>query len=449
MDFVEVLIVVLLFVLVCLLGAVALRGRGRRPGGGDVEPVGAKPASADVLPARGSLDAPVPRGPTEELSYRVSDPHAPGRELLVEFVPSDVAQLAEAKGASRVSDTHAGANAFDALINSVPKAAALIESGMTMRVVGPPEALAGLQSGAFKLVTSGGKSLGQVRGVASGHFGSHLEVAKQGVTPAIGALGVFQVMSVVTGQYYLHRIDTKLGQIRKGIDRLVRGQQSALLGKVKAAADLNEQVRRNLMDGIPPNEGDRHDLNQAEQLVLTAYGEAQDRVSDLLADVNAFDVEQVRKGDFREMWARAQTEGLTDASILIFAAFVRHQNNLLALAVEPQGDARRAENIHERIEEARETMLRDLKSIHSIYDKLGSQRKDDFERFVFGADKLAEEATEFRRHAKPIREIVERPESQALPPPPPLEVPFMAEVSRGADGQRQVVGAVLRHAEAR
>jgi hypothetical protein len=119
------------------------------------------------------------------------------------------------------------------------------------------------------------------------------------------------------------------------------------------------------------------------------------------------------------------------------------------LAVEPQGDARRAENIHERIEEERNSMLGDLKSVHSIYVKLGSQRKDDFERFVFGKERLAEEATAFRRHAKPIREIVERPEARALPPPPPLEVPFMAEVSSGADGQRQVLGAVSRHAEAR
>ena len=55
-----------------------------------------------------------------------------------------------------------------------------------------------------------------------------------------------------------------------GIDSLVRGQQSELLGKVKAAARLNEQVRRNLFDGIPPNDCDRDNLNHAEQLMLAA-----------------------------------------------------------------------------------------------------------------------------------------------------------------------------------
>ncbi len=425
-----------------------LRRRDRQAGRGGVElPVEQEPGSSKALLGRSALDDPVSREPAEALSYRVSDPHAPGRELLVEFVPSDVAQLADAKGVSRVSETHAGANAFDALINSLPKAAALIESGMTMRVVGPPDALAGLQSGAFELITSGGRNLGQVRDVASGNFGSHLEIGK-GVTPAIGALAVFQVMSVVTVQYYLHRIDHKLNEIQQGIDSLVRGQQSELLGKVKAAARLNEQVRRNLLDGIPPNEGDRHDLNHAEQLVLAAYGEAQSRVSGLLADVNALDIKRCKKRDFRQMWARAETEGLTDTNILIFAAFTRHQNNLLALAVEPQGDARRAENIYERTEEDRTSMLDDLESIRSIYEKLGSQwKKEDFDRFHWEVEKFAEEATAFRRRVKPIREIVETPESRVLPPSPPLEVPFMAEISSGADGERQVVGAVLRHVQ--
>lgn len=443
MDFVEILIAAFLLVLVSVLAGVLVRRSRDSAEDEATEPVDSHTGVADSRWASKTLEAPAGPG-GEHMSYRVSDLYSPGRELLVEFVPSDVAQLAAAMGASRMTETHAGMNAFDALVNSVPKAAALIESGMTMRVVGPPEALAGLGSGAFKLVTTGGQSLGQVRDVASGHFGSHLDVAT-GVTPAVGALAVFQVMSVVTGQYYLHRIDSKLSQIRKGIDGLVRGQQSELVGKVTAAARLNEQVRRNLLDGIPPNEGDRDDLNHAEQLILAAYGEAQSRVSDLVAEVNELDVETAKKGDFREMWATAQTEGLTDAKILVFAAFVRHQNNLLSLAVEPQGDARRAENIHERLEEDRASMLVDIKKLCAIYEKLGSKRKDDFDaRFTFGAEKLAEDAIAFRRHVKPIREILERPETRALPPAPPLEVPFIAEVSKGPDGQRQVFGAVLR-----
>jgi hypothetical protein len=438
-ELLGILIAVLLAVLVCLLASVVLRMRR----GGDRQPTGMDPASSGAPSASGSLEPPVPAGPVEELSFWVSDPHAPARELFIEFVPPDVAQLTAAKGISRLSETHAGANAFDALINSLPKAAALIESGMVMRVVGPPDAVAGLESGALELVTSGGRRLGQVRDVAGGNFGSHLEVANRHVTPAGGALGVFLVMSVVTGQYYLHRIDQKLSQVQQGIDRLVRGQQSELLGKITAAARLNEQVRRNLLDGIVPNEGDRDDLNHAEQLILAAYGEAQCRVTDLHDAVNFLDLESAKKGDLRQIWARGETEGLTDASILIFAAFTRHQNNLLALTVEPQGDLRRAQNIQERIEEERNSMLGDLKNICSIYEQLGKQRRDDFERFAFGADKLGREAKAFRRRTAPILEFVESPEAQVLPPPPPFELPFMAEVSRGADGRPQVVGALL------
>ena len=447
MEVVGILIVALLVGLAFVLTAVALRRRGRRARVGNVEQVDLESVPSETPSAGGSIEGRGLDGPIEGLSYRVSDPSAPWRELLVEFVPSGIAELAETKGVSRIDETHTGANAFDSLISSVPKAAALIESGMTMRVIGPPEALAGLKSGALELVTSGGKSLGQVRDVASGQFGSHLAVAAQGVTPAMGALAVFQAMSVVTGQYYMHRIDEALSQVQQGIDGLVRGQQSELLGKVQAAARLNERVRRNLLDGIIPNEGDRDDLNHAEQMGLAAYGEAQGRVSDLFAAVDRFDIESAKRGDLRKMWSRGETEGITDANILIFAAFTRHQNNLLALAVESEGDSRRAENIYERIEEERDSMIADLERIRWIFEKLGSLERNDFERFRFGADKLAGEANAFRNRVEPIREVVDRPGAQALPPPPPLDVPFLAEVSGGADGERRVVGAVLRRKE--
>jgi hypothetical protein len=441
----EITIIVLLVLAAGLLAAILIRLRqsaqGQSPALG---------ASAEVLPAEqrpASSDAEAAGAQSNELSFRVADPAAPGRELLVEFVPSDLADLVNSKGVDRVDGSHAGANAFDALISSVPKGAALLESGMAMRVVGPPEALAGLQSGSLTLVTSAGKNLGQVRDVASGNFGSHLEVAKGGVTPALGALAVFQVMSVITGQYYLHRIDSKLTKIQKGIDTLIQGQQSELLGKVGAAARLNEHVRKDLLDGIPPSEGHHHDLNHAEQLVLASYGEAQSRVSDLLAEFQDFDPDDIwwDKSQWYEGWERVQGHGLVDVNILIYAAFVRHQNSLLSLAIEPQGDLRRAENIHERIVEDRDQMLADLKAVRPLFEILGGKTKGDFKKvFWTGSDKLGKGASEFRRRTKPTREMISDPTTRALPSPPPIEVPFFAEVVQRADGRREVVGAVLK-----
>lgn len=426
-----------------LLGVVALLlalllWRGSRRDDGDATPLDTGGSGrTELSPA--SYEGTEPVTTDEPPSYRVVDPTAPDRELLVEFVPSSLAELSEESEATSLSDTIAGRNAVDALVDSLPKAAALIESGMTMRVVGPPQALEGLGSGVYTLVSSGGRDLGQVREVATGQFGSRLEVAG-GVTPAMGALAVFQVMSVVTGQYYLHRIDSKLGSIQATVDRLVRGQQSELQGQIEGAAELNERVRERLLDGIPP---DQQDLNNAEHSVLASYGEAKGRLADLLSELRGVDVGETSKSELRAWWERLSTEGVRDAQLLIFAAFVRHQNNLLSLAAEPQGDVRTAENIRRRTERDRERMIDDLRSLRPIYKRLQLSKSALDQKFVFGVDSLAKEAYAFRRKMNEIREVVENPGERVLPEPPPIELPFLAEISAGSDGQRRTVAAVL------
>jgi hypothetical protein len=64
-----------------------------------------------------------------------------------------------------------------------------------------------------------------------------LRFAKAGVTPAVGTMVVFQVMSVVTGQYYLHRIDAKLEKIQSGVKALIRNHTDDVYGQIEAAAN--------------------------------------------------------------------------------------------------------------------------------------------------------------------------------------------------------------------
>jgi hypothetical protein len=378
-------------------------------------------------------------------SFRVRDPDFPQRELLVEFVPADMAQLAAGAGAGEVGDgDHALRNAFDGVINSIPKAAVLLEAGNTMRVVGPPHALAGLADGSYELVTSAGKSLGMVRDVGSGQFAAHLRFAKAGITPAAGAMAVFQVMSVMTGQYYLHRIDAKLETIEGGVKALIRNHTADLYGQIEAAARLNEQVRANLLDGIAPNRSDFSDLDHAEQLVLPAYGSLRKTLADFLARVQALNPPDCGKGTLRELWdAAADGEIREEAALLAYAAFVRHQNNLLALGIEPQGDPRRAENIEDRIEAERRQMIDDFKAVKKIYDMLAVSDTKLQEAFRFSG-KMVEERTEFRRQTTPLRRIAGRLEERLLPPAPEPDLPFLAEIHRRKDGELEVAAAVLR-----
>jgi hypothetical protein len=378
-------------------------------------------------------------------TYRVRDPQAPDRELLVEFVPASLAQLTDVADEGTSDGGHAAHNAFDAVVDSIPAAGALLAAGKTMRVVGPPEALAGLANHTYELVTSGGKTLGLARDVSSGQLAAHLRFAKAGVTPAVGALGVFKVMSVVTGQYYLHRIDTKLSTIQAGVDRIVRGQHSEAFGKIAAAARLNERVRKNLLTGIPPNVDDRPTLDRAEQLVLPAYDEVKHNLSPFLAKFETVPP-SATKDYLRSMWQEASGDVLTNANLLVYAALIRHQSNLLTLAIDPQGDPRRARNIKERADQERQEMVDDIETLWPVYARLTYSKERLENRFTFGVPRLEREAKQFADLWKPLRSLVDQPGETALPRVPEIDLPFVAEISVGSDGGLRTAGAVLRAA---
>lgn len=450
----EIAIIVLLVAVVALLATLLVKSRKTQ--GISVA------AAADGGPAHAAGE--VSAGDPDKLIYRVADPNAIGQELLVEFIPGNLAQLTESAGVHPIEGTRTARNAIDAIVNSIPggAAAALLESGMIMRVVGSDQAIAGYQRGILNLVTSQGGVLGVLKDSNTGQFAAHLRFEELDVTPVVGALTIFQVMSVVTGQYYLHRIDRELQQIQRGIGRLIQGQQSELVGKIEAAGRLNEQVRRGLIDGVPPNQGDLDDLNHAEQLVLSAYGEARLNVSQMLAWVEEVlssfpsesspgsdagaEVAAPSKAALRELWSFVMQDGVHDAQALVYAAFVRHQNNLLSLAIEPQGDERRARILRERVEKEREEMLGDVQQLLML-EKISFTRQQLDQIFLFSVSKLTDQSDSYKDAIGPLLEIARRPDGGALPAPPPIDVPFLAEVSQGPDGHRSVAGAVLRPAE--
>jgi len=243
---VEAVVAVLLAVITVLLVAL-LRGRRRgRPAEiADWTPSSERPSGSELVVANRKAPPALLGRETEAVdTYRVRDPEAPDRELLVEFVPASLAQLTDVAAEDSPDGPYTARNALDGIVSSLPAAGALLSAGRTMRVVGPPEALAGLAKGTLGIVTSGGKNLGLARDVGSGQFAAHLRFANAGVTPVAGALAVFKMMSVVTGQYYLHRIDGKLSSIEAGVDRIVRGQHSVAFGKIEAAAHLESLLPR-------------------------------------------------------------------------------------------------------------------------------------------------------------------------------------------------------------
>lgn len=201
----------------------------------------------------------------------VKDPVSPDRELLVQFL--ERSEAVTAPGTDTPDKATAGlTTAVNQLIASLPAAAVALESGRALRIVGPPSVLEGLASGTLELVTKDGNVIGTVKDVATGQFAGQAQFAAQGVTVATGALAAFQVMSIVTGQYYLHRIDSKLQTIDRKLDDLLLGQQAEAIGRLMVAARVVRELREQLLAGVHPTDRDAARIDDAWAAASSAYG---------------------------------------------------------------------------------------------------------------------------------------------------------------------------------
>jgi len=375
---------------------------------------------------------------------RVRDPSVPGRELLVEFVPPTLSELAGRADFSRdAGGRHDARNAFDGLVGSVPKAAALLEAGQTMRVVGPPEAIAGLADETLELVTSNGKILGMTRDVSSGQLANHLRFAQVQISPAMAAMAAFQVMSVITGQYYLHRIDSKLATIQTGIDGIEKTLSAQTRGQLESAASFNNDVRETLVDGRMPSEDQRHGLRVARDNAQQAYVRAQAGVVDFVDTMRSFKLEDTSRAELKDHLTAAERMLDRDGPMLLFAAYVLHENRLLRLAVE--SDPTDAEALRSRTVSQRENMAKDLRALDKAIRKIALLRESELdERYVWFRSNDGEWARikPMKRSYKKLKPFLERG-SNLMPEPPPPSPPFIAEIRRAPSGELEMASAVL------
>ncbi|WP_300670193.1 hypothetical protein [Desulfoluna sp.] len=129
---------------------------------------------------------------------------------------------------------------LNGLLGTAPSLYTAANSGKYLKIIGPPEALAGTLGNMLDkegnilggLVNESGKLAGQTR------FASASESLK---APAVAA-ATFQVLSVVTSQYYLQEISSSLESIESKIDDLVVKLESRQIGEIKGAIETIDEI---------------------------------------------------------------------------------------------------------------------------------------------------------------------------------------------------------------
>jgi hypothetical protein len=122
-----------------------------------------------------------------------------------------------------------------------------------------PNALASKSlSGAYKVIMPAGatgpliqRTSGPLKGLydtttksAGGGFGPHAGL--QSLNPAAIALGVFTVLSFVTGQYFLAEINKKLSEIKNEIIKLEKMFENKIIAEIKSSIYFIQDVMNNL-----------------------------------------------------------------------------------------------------------------------------------------------------------------------------------------------------------
>lgn len=129
---------------------------------------------------------------------------------------------------------------LNGIANAAPSIYTAANSGKYLKIIGPPEALAGtFQHMTDKqgnilggLVDKSGTIRGQTR----------FEASSASLNATAAAAATFQILSVVTAQYYLHEISTSLKNIEKKLDVLILKMESKQLGEIKGAIETINEI---------------------------------------------------------------------------------------------------------------------------------------------------------------------------------------------------------------
>ncbi|MFH7242757.1 MAG: hypothetical protein ACHWZW_07885 [Spirulina sp.] len=261
-----------------------------------------------------------------------------------------------------------------AVVDQLGATSAVVASGMNagqlFRVIGPPDAVAGLANGTHKLVQSGG-SLGTVRDLATGRFSHQLRFAQTSVMPILAPIVAYQVLHAIVGTQQINQINQRLAHMEQILEELNVRQEAAILGEIYYAVNVLDDIESERMHtGIfTPDASNR--LALVEKNILAILERNRLLVERFRDKTKNARLQRGRQGarSAAELLKSSGKQAVHDMQCLIglIAADLKLEQMLLLQAMQnnPNDVGRRQERIHSKMKR-HEQVITNLPSVTEL-----------------------------------------------------------------------------------
>jgi hypothetical protein len=315
--------------------------------------------SRELRPAEASGD-----GPNEFLLEDAS-----GRRLFAELIDRD--ESGRWRRADTLVSRQSSSIALDKVLDAVPVIGAALKGGKVVRILNPEALELGRQ-----LESKSGGFLGSIYGDKS--VVAQLRFSKpQDVAQLAAPLAVFKVASMVTGQYYLDRINGQLMTIEGEVRQIRQDLRNQTYGEITSAAEACMELEEGLALSLDLTPDERIRLVNAEGQIDKAYKQKLKDVQDFRDDVDhLFAMEKLDLGEAERLLQEADSTRMYDIQLLAYGAAVRHKLNLLRAQIDLDADGGRGELAKRKLDRELETMRQDLVAAGVALAALGVTRDE-------------------------------------------------------------------------
>lgn len=330
--------------------------------------------------------------------------------------------------------------AWNGIAQMVPTIMGALSRGEVVRITGPQHLVDGLRAGTLRSTLTSTGPIGVVKG-PDGRFVGHLrfDSASEAKVPATvaGPLLLFQAASVVTMQYYLHQITTRLMDIQSGIDDLKQALSAQTAGKIRAAASMVQDLEGFLAQGVPLNADDRSKLQLAEAGVREAHEQLRENLGGFGRKVNAAvdDDDAIRPGVDKAMLKTLLTstadDAARDALLAMEATVIRVRLMRLRAFAEMDASPERLEVVRENLERELEQLREAYDQLRPPFDRLNLRRQTVEDRWRTNA--AVSELDQYRAKTRATRALIRTPPRRVLPAAA-QEQPWLVELRQGPKG---------------
>jgi hypothetical protein len=358
---------------------------------------------------------------------------ASGRQLFAELI--DPSESVLWRRADTVLTHQSSSVALDKVLDAVPVIGAAVKGGKVVRILNPEAFALG-----YQVKSKSGGFLGSIYGEK--HVAAQLRFSKpEDVAKLATPLAVFKVASMVTGQYYLDRINGQLITIEGQVKQIRQELRNQTYGEITSAAEACMELEEGLSLSLDLTADERMRLVNAEGHIDKAYKQKLKDVQDFVDDVSKlFAMEKLDVGEVVRLLKEADSTGMYDMQLLAYGAAVRHKLNLLRAQVDLDAEGGRGALAQRKLDRELEAMRQDLLVAVEALAALGVTRDEAKERWKLkGWRKPPKLLDDFHPKGSAMREQLTQAPRTLLPTPTPT--PMVLEAFVDERGLLQVLSA--------